>query len=350
MELVHLKNFIKDFNPDFQSLLRKNLDNYPHPKVRQILSQIIPIAMGGKRVRPYLSYLMDSPENHATHTPIYQALELIHLFALIHDDIMDECDTRRGEQTIHAFAREIYQHQDATKQSRITESIAILAGDLIFSLAENQFFQAIQNSQTPQTIQAYPYFNKLKEEVIYGQLLDLHLTSEQTATQKEVYDKTFYKTASYTVIKPMQIGCLLAGNDSLLEFCHTFGEALGVAFQIQDDYINLTQPQEITGKPQFSDVLESQKTFFTVYLQDHKDKSHWRFYQSFHAHKELTNSEQVNLFNSLQESGALEAGLKRFTDLYYQAEQVLIQHKDKLQTQSYEGLIELLNYLKNRQS
>jgi geranylgeranyl diphosphate synthase type I len=351
MSLTHLKNFIQKFNPLLEETLSQHLNLYPHPQIQEAVAQVLPISRGGKRVRPYLANLMDSPQNHALHQPIYESLELIHLFALVHDDIMDECDTRRSEETIHSFTKKLYPNLDSSKQSRITESIAILVGDIIFSLAEKQFISVFKNSSDVQSLStAYEYFCQLKEQVIYGQLLDLHLTSEQTATKDEVYDKTFYKTASYTVIKPMQIGCVLAGREDLLQFAHDFGTALGVAFQIQDDYINLTQPEEVTGKPQFSDVLEGQKTFFTVFLQEHSDQSYWRFYQSFQAHKSLTQEERDSLCLSLTDSQALEAGKQEFTGLFQAAETILQQNQAQLSPQSYLGLTELLAYLKNRKS
>lgn len=351
MSLSSLKQFIQDFNPSLDETLAQHVKLYPHPQIQKAISQILPISRGGKRVRPYLVSLMDLEKNRVLHQPIYESLELIHLFALVHDDIMDECDMRRSEETIHSFARSLYPNLDDSKQSRITESIAILVGDIIFSLAEKQFISVFQKTKVTQILsKAYQYFCQLKEQVIYGQLLDLHLTSELTTTPGEVYDKTFYKTASYTVIKPMQIGAILSGRDDLLQFCHDFGEALGVAFQIQDDYLNLTQSEEVTGKPQFSDVLESQKTFFTVYLQEHSDQSYWQFYQSFHSHNKLTKAEQSSLFESLKASQALQVGREEYKKLFQKAEKILIKNQTKLTSESYHGLTELLDYLKNRQS
>ncbi len=349
MSLPILSSFIHKFNPEYLREISSNLELYKHPDISKTLQQIVPIAEGGKRVRPYLTFLMDSSENESNHQPFYQAIELIHLFALIHDDIMDECDNRRGEPTIHCHSRQFYPNLPTAKNSRITESIAILAGDLVFSLAEKSFVNGIKKStQKENALKAYEYFCMLKEEVIYGQLLDLHLSAQKEASHQEVYDKTFYKTASYTVIKPLQIGCILAGRDDLLDFCHEFGESLGVAFQIQDDYINLTVPEEITGKPQYSDVLEGQKTFFTVYLQGHEEKSHWEYYQSLLSNKELNKDQSTNLKSILTSSNALQAGLEEFTKLYSKAEDILESNKSNLSQDSYQGLKELVEYLKTR--
>lgn len=349
MSLHLLQNFVKDFNPKLEESISNHLSLYPHPVVTDILSQVVPISSGGKRVRPYLTYLMDDSANQDINHPIYESIELIHLFALVHDDIMDECDTRRGELTVHAKARSSYGEQRPNKQKLISDSIAILAGDMIFSLSEERFNKSLASQAELANFQkAHQLFCELKQQVIYGQLLDLHLTSQSTATEQEVYDKTFYKTASYTIVKPMQIGCALAGRHNLLDFCHEFGQALGVGFQIQDDYINLAISEDITGKPQYSDVSEGQKTFFTTYLQDHADQSYLEYYQSLLDKKDLSKEEQDNLKNILSKSGALQAGKEEYEKLFDEAQMILEKNKSSLTDESYKGLHELVEYLKFR--
>lgn len=348
MPLQNVKSFISYFNPKLDEVIQESMVLFDHEVINQILSQVLPISKGGKRIRPYLAYLMNSQAINETYQPIYESLELIHLFALIHDDIMDECDTRRGESTVQAYSRSYYPDQTPEKLSRITESIAILAGDLVFSLAEQRFQKSLQNLPKQTWIQAYEYFDELKRQVIYGQLLDLHLTSQVKVSAKDVEDKTFFKTASYTIIKPMQIGCILSGREDLLHFCEDFGRPLGLAFQIQDDYLNLTQPEEETGKPQFTDILENQKTEFFLELQ--KQPEVFSEVSKFIGLESLSKDQTKALSNILQQSGVLEKGLKKFQNLYQQSLEVLDQNKANLPEEIYSALKDLTQYLISRTS
>lgn len=346
MTLKTVRSFVANFNPQLDQVIQESMVLFDHEIINQILSQVSPIAQGGKRVRPYLAFLMNDSNSEETYQPIYQALELIHLFALIHDDIMDECDSRRGQTTIHTFSKTFYPGQSPEKLSRITESIAILAGDLVFSLAEQRFQESLSSLPKDQWQKAYSYFDDMKRQVIYGQLLDLHLTSQTEANQKEVEDKTFYKTASYTMIKPMQVGCILSGRDDLLQFCEDFGRPLGLAFQIQDDYLNLTQPEEETGKPQFTDILENQKTEFFLEVQN--QPALMNKVKKFIGLEKLSTDEISELTEILQESGVLEKGLNKFQKLYADALQVLEDNKLNLPNSTYEALKELTDYLVSR--
>lgn len=343
MSLQKLKDFNLRFTPEYLKQIETTIGSFSHPVIQDQLIQSAKIAEKGKKIRPFLTYIMDSTKSN---TPIYQSLELIHLFALVHDDIMDECDARRGQTTVHAHSRKFYPDQEKSKQTRITESIAILAGDLIFSLAEKRFQDSLSDLPKEKWQEAYSYFNQLKEQVIYGQLLDLHLTSKQESTEKEVYDKTFYKTASYTIIKPMQIGCILADRQDLIQFCHEFGEPLGVAFQIQDDYLNLTQTEEETGKPQFTDILENQKTEFFLQLQAMPE--YLNQIKPFIGQQSLTKQQQSTLNTILEDSGVLQTGLAKFTKLYEQARQVLLENQSQLPVDTYQTLNELIDYLVSR--
>lgn len=351
MDLFHLKSFISQFNPELDSYVRTEILKQKHPVISNYLSQILPLSQGGKRVRPYLCHLMDSPENYSQNLGIYLGLELIHLFALIHDDIMDECDTRRGEETVHSYTRKHLANLGDQKSKLVSESVAILAGDLVFSFAEKAFNSNIKHQSDPKVfIEAYDLFAQLKEEVIYGQLLDVYLSSQSEASEQDVYDKTFYKTASYTIIKPMQIGCILGGRSDLLDFCSAFGEKLGLGFQIQDDYFNLTLTEQQTGKPQYTDILENQKTVFTSYLSNHSDKTYKDEINSFIGKISLSESDKDTINTLLNQSGVLQYGKELFIDYFRQAEKLLEQQKNNLSENTYNGLQELLSYLLNRKN
>lgn len=178
---------------------------------RPVLAQIIKLAGKGKRLRPYfcyLGYLGYGGIKTDKVFPAAMAIELFHLFALIHDDIMDKADKRRGITTIHrAFGL----------------SAGILAGDLVLCLAQDLM---------PDNL----YWQKLKQEVIIGQFLDVNVRKK---TEKEIWKIMELKTARYTVLRPLQIGAFLTGAcQKNIEKIADFAIPTGIAFQLQDDLLD----------------------------------------------------------------------------------------------------------------
>jgi len=206
---------------------------------------------GGKRMRASLVICgADLFKNEGVQSAIIDAaaaLELLHVYFLIHDDIMDEDETRRGGPAVHAALARRY---NSVKQGR---DLAILAGDLAASLHEG----LIANLNVPKERRrsVAQIFAEMHAEVIHGQTLDL-LGSRDA---KEIVTR---KTAAYTTVGPLAVGAALAGAslDEQLALAE-IARPLGVAFQLKDDLLGLFGDPDTTGKPAGTDIKEGKRTF-----------------------------------------------------------------------------------------
>lgn len=319
--MLGLEEYKIKFDNDLKKFLEKEFlkldqvwhENFNSQKETYLTDKLIDYTIesvnGGKRFRPYLVYLMSESDNYEDSVNFAIAIELLHSFALVHDDIMDKSETRRGEKSIYKFFLDNLKSEvEDIDKTHIAYSMAILIGDYLFSLCEGAFSQ----TENPKARQ---FFQILKSEVILGQMLDVELGLKLNPTEDEIKQKTYLKTANYSVSRPMQIGCLLNKYDETkMQFCLDFGFHLGLAFQIQDDYLNLVNPIEITGKKQFSDIEEGKHTLATWYLQNSSNQEiKTKFTQEYFGKKDF---DSIELQKLLTESGAIEYMKELFENHY----------------------------------
>lgn len=233
-----------------------------------LISSIATLTSGGKRMRALLCYwgwrgAGGSPGESA---PVIAgtALEFFQAAALIHDDIIDRSDTRRGRPSVHRqfSARHLSAgwHLDA---ERFGVSAAILAGDLCLAFSEELFTTACSNAGE----RARAIFNRMRTEVMAGQYLDLleeAVGPDQTPEEAErrALNILRYKSAKYSMERPIMLGGALAGADAelLSAFSH-FALPLGEAFQLRDDVLGVFGDPAVTGKPAGDDLREGKRTF-----------------------------------------------------------------------------------------
>ncbi|MBI4066973.1 polyprenyl synthetase family protein [Candidatus Gottesmanbacteria bacterium] len=267
-----LSDFNKLFTPalrDFFSLKRQELTKYP-PIVREVGDQIASLTLsGGKRIRPallYYSYQGFSQKKKHTGSVRIQnyclAIEILHTWALIHDDIMDQSILRRGKATTYKYFQNKY-------NPRLGLNLSILAGDLALSWADELFYSA-SPSRSPRLSgrQAFGHlegvtklFSQMKNEVITGQIMDIFTVK----TAKEALQMMELKTAQYSVEKPLLIGALLAGaNDSELHTLSNLGLKIGIAYQLQDDLLGVFGVPKTLGKDITSDMKEGKMNLLII--------------------------------------------------------------------------------------
>ena len=230
------------------------------------------VATGGKRLRPQFlcwGYRAAVPMAGGTDLPIgvlraAAALELIQACALIHDDIVDRSDTRRGRPSVHRAAAK--EHAGAGWRGDAAHygvSEALLIGDLALVWADDLFHQGFTEQGRPAEAQAA--WRSMRTEVLAGQLLDLRITADQAgdpeaaAADAEVVNR--YKTAAYTVERPLHIGAALggAGADTVAAL-RRYGRSIGLAFQLRDDLLGVFGDSAVTGKPAGGDLVEGKQT------------------------------------------------------------------------------------------
>jgi len=294
------------FNPHFQKLLAKkttSLEGITTSKQNKFLLQHIEkLGKGGKRIRPYLvylSYVSGGGKTKKDILPYLLSVELIHLFALIHDDVMDCAHVRRGVTTIHhAYYKK---HCSPTDSIKDGESMAILAGDLVYAWSIEQAFTVSCASKNGVAIQKS--IITLIEEVVHGQMIDITLMQNTKATLTELETKNHLKTASYTFIRPIEIGLLASGNKKDSTIMRKAGACLGEAFQIQDDYLDIMGNPKKMKKDLCADIELGQPSLMSQYVFQHGSKEEQKQLHAFFG-KPLTAEKITTLQQLFVASGA----------------------------------------------
>ncbi len=222
---------------------------------------------GGKRLRPAFAYWgfrgaggVDSDQVVAA----VAALELVQASALIHDDLMDRSDTRRGEPAIHRrFQRRHIAAGWRGGSAAFGDSAAVLLGDL--ALVWSDELMHTSGLSPAELSRARPVFDRMRTEVTVGQFLDV-LTQATADTSVERASKVArYKSAKYTVERPLLLGAALAGAQPETEAAYSaFGLPLGEAFQLRDDILGVFGDPAQTGKPAGDDLREGKRTYLVA--------------------------------------------------------------------------------------
>ena len=213
---------------------------------------------GGKRLRPaFCHWAFVGAGGNPDDSSIIDtgaAFELLHAFALVHDDVMDGSSTRRGEPTVHmAFETTHGSNAWNGESRRFGEGVAILVGDLAEVYADRLM------SATPPD--AFAIWNELKIELNIGQFLDVLGAARGEVDLETARRIVRYKSGKYTIERPLHVGAALAGQLDVLETSLSrYGEPLGEAFQLRDDILGTFGESERTGKPVGDDLREGKPT------------------------------------------------------------------------------------------
>src|SRR4051794_28494982 len=216
------------------------------------------VATGGKRLRPAFCYCAfvgaggDPADKQVIDTAA--ALELVHTFALVHDDVMDGSDTRRSRDAVHHhFGTRHVDAQWRGESRRFGEGMAILIGDFAFVYAD-----VLMRGASPA---AYEVFDELRIELCVGQSLDLAGTAAANTDPAFANRIAVYKSGKYTVERPLHLGAALAHRlDDLGPALSAIGLPLGHAFQLRDDVLGAFGDADVTGKPVGDDLREGKPT------------------------------------------------------------------------------------------
>jgi geranylgeranyl diphosphate synthase type I len=334
---MNIAEFRTQFQPVFEAFLREKcmaaMANAEDAFVEGMIRYAEGLAAGdGKRIRPYVAYLMYRAQggkmDQEAVMKMLSSLELFHVFALIHDDVIDRGTMRHGIQTIHLAVAELLRRDARLGDiARTGEAQAILLGDLMCQWSQDAFFATL-GIESAARERAAPFFRSMIEEVIVGQMIDVDLTTRAQATTELIKRKMYLKTSSYTFIRPMQIGAALGGalhqavqggaDENVIAWCEKFGAAVGGAFQTQDDLLDLTIPTKGTGKTVFSDLHERQHTFFTQHIAE-KGTDAQKTELSALLGTDLSEADRPKITQLFDASGALEAGRAEIARLYAEA-------------------------------
>lgn len=262
------------------------------------------MSLGGKRLRPALTLMtcdcFDGDYTQAV--PAALAVELFHNFSLIHDDIMDEAPLRRGQKTVH---------------HKWDLNTGILSGDALLILAYRHF-----ESYPPETFSALSkLFSQTAIEVCEGQQFDIDFEQRQNV-QKEQYLKMInYKTA-VLLGAAMKMGAIVAQADpAKQDLIYEFGRNLGLAFQLQDDYLDAFGDPKVFGKQLGGDILSGKKTYLYISAKEQGTAQQCQNLLDLFEQQDLEPKEKVKqvkiLFEATGATTAIQKAIQNYTDLAF---------------------------------
>ncbi|PIQ87694.1 MAG: hypothetical protein COV73_02760 [Candidatus Omnitrophica bacterium CG11_big_fil_rev_8_21_14_0_20_43_6] len=281
------------------------------------------ICRDGKRVRPILfciGYLGFS-KKPAAPPGLYRSalsLELLHDFMLVHDDIIDKSDKRRGKPSLHALLNNTLSRNKEIRFSG--QDLAIVAGDVMYAMGLDAFLAVKEKPLRKEAA-----LRKLFRAALYtgsGEFIELLLGIKPIGkiTQQDIYKIYDYKTANYTFASPLTMGAELAGAGAgQIEKLRSYGMLLGRAFQIKDDIIGTFGKFKETGKSNLTDIKEAKRTLLVWYAFNHAGRKNKQVIKKIMGNKITRVAELIKMRSIITDTGALAYAQNQIKYLYAQA-------------------------------
>jgi geranylgeranyl diphosphate synthase, type I len=306
------------------------------------------VVHGGKRVRPALVYHAYRACGGAVDgevLPLALATELLHTYLLIHDDIMDHAEVRRGQPAAHVRFRNAHRQRGFHGDAReFGLSVAILLGDLSHTWAVE--LASCAAAGRPELARC---FAAMSEEVIGGQYLELLVAQRRSAKEEELTRVLRLKSGRYTAERPVQLGAILAGAaPEVIAGLARYGGAVGEAFQLQDDLLGMFGKAETVGKPVGDDLREGKFTFLIHHALISATPEQREALKSALGDPDVTAEELARVQRILEETGARARVAAMIEDRLRAARQALEGLAD-LQEEGRLFLEGLLDYLWERE-
>lgn len=302
----------------------------------------------GKLIRPRMAHWgwvaaggLDHGRGHRDLTRLGAALELLHCFALVHDDVMDASDTRRGRPSVHALAHTAHRELGGLGESqRYADNIAILVGDLLHSEAD------LLVGGLAEPLRAA--WRTMAIELMMGQGRDLVGAANGRRDVQHAQDVARTKSGAYTVWRPLQLGALAAGaGPDLLAVLHDYGHHAGQAFALRDDILGVVGDPARTGKPVGDDVLAGKPTVLLA-LAEQRFSPSWRLDLRRIGRDAVTADDVAALCAELDRTGVIDEVEQLITASVLAAERALA--SPLVDRRAAEGLRRLVEQLAWRDS
>lgn len=285
-------------------------------------------SMGGKRVRPLLTILAAEAVGKFNEDVLYAAaaIEILHNFTLVHDDIMDNADTRRGKTTVH-----------------VTSGVntAILVGDLMMALA----YDCLEKCSKEHLREGLQIFNEGVKQVCDGQALDESLSKVDGATMPAYIDMISKKTGALLMAAGKLGGLLGGGTSKEIDLLGNFGSNIGIAFQILDDVLDLEGDVERFGKPRGLDIIEKKKNYLFLKAQQSLGEKRFEVVNAAYRKSSISETDVVSVRNTYRDGGIFDAAKNEVADYTVRALESLKMLKE---SDGKDALVELANSLVQR--
>jgi len=283
--------------------------------------------IGGKRIRPVLCLLGNELFNEINEDAylLANAVELFHNFSLVHDDMMDDASLRRGKATVH---------------TKYDSNTALLVGDVMLIRAY-EYLQKIQSAHLSKILQL---FNTTAKEVCEGQQLDMDYSKMEKVSMDEYIYMITLKT-SVLLAASLEMGAIIGGaSASNCKHLYEFGKNIGIAFQVQDDYLDAFGDAAIFGKEPGGDIKQNKKTFLLIHALEVANKDQKNDLEALLKSNDEDKVEKVlTIFKQCEVDTWAEALKAKYLKQAFEHLETIAVTSDRKKP-----LIELANYLMNR--
>ena len=343
---LQIKNDLEKVIDDYNNELLKDKKGY----LKNNLELFCNLNRDGKLIRGFLvalGYKMTNKKDVDYSYPLALAYEIFQTSVLIHDDIIDDDNLRRGKETIHYSNYLKNKQYDDKIAKKIGDSIAICVGNYGFYEANKVIVNNYRNDKNLDKV--LDYYNDVVLKTIEGELIDVELSFDGKYKIKEtnLFDNimTIYKlkTAYYTIIGPLTLGLILGGiQDDRLKPVQDFSEKIGIAFQIQDDILGIYSDM---GKVIGSDIKENKQTLLFSYTVDKKDFKDELL--KYYGKKKASEKDIEKVRTIFKESGAYDYA-NNLMNKYYNDALDILNKTDWINNNDKQILMGFVEYLRKR--
>jgi len=348
-----LEKFKRKIDPEIERVLDEAIADSKKEGalITDSLRQVKKITLsGGKRLRPALMYwgykgVGGKRDKEILKTAV--SIELIHIFLLIHDDIIDNDPKRHGVETIHHKYTKTGKFFPGIggNARHFGNSMGIIVGDIISAIGN----QVIYKSKFPATlvIRALSRLQSIVSVVAIGEAQDVIIEYRRKVSEREIMDVYRNKTAKYTIEGPLHLGAILGGaSENTLKGITEFSVPIGIAFQIQDDILGIYGSEKKIGKPVGSDIREGKQTILVVKALENASREQKKKLNALLGNKNITKKEIEQFRKLIIETGALDYAKEVAQNLIKKGKLQVAKLKFNKETKEY--LLAVADYMSDR--
>ena len=329
--------------------------------VKDAMNKFVFMNSNGKYLRALLialGYFIATKKDDNSYLPLAAAYETFQTSILIHDDVIDNAELRRGKKTIHKKYEEKFDKYDLkdnnfeVRKKNTGASVGICTGDIGFFIANNMIVESYMNN--PNLGRILKYYNDIVINTGKGELIDVVLPfneqyySKNKCLEKDIMEIYELKTSWYTIVGPCSLGMILGGNsDRVVESMVKTLSPLGIAFQIKDDILGIYGSIKNIGKSNISDITEFKQTLLYSYVINHTE--YGPELREYYGKNEFSDHDLLKVRNIFEKSGARNYALQKMNELFKEAK-ILTMKNRNIPTYYKEILLGFITYLEIRES
>lgn len=355
------KNEVKKIEKEMSKLNKNFINKKDNILVKDAMNKFVFMNSNGKYLRALLialGYLISTKKDDLSYLPLAAAYETFQTSILIHDDVIDNSELRRGKKTVHKKYEEKFDKYDLKdeffeeKKKSTASSIGICLGDIGFYIANNIIVENYMNN--PNLARLLKYYNDIVINTGKGELIDVVLpfnekyNSKNKCLEKDIMEIYELKTSWYTIIGPCSLGLILGGSservvDSIVKSL----SPIGIAFQIKDDLLGIYGNIKNLGKSNTSDVTEYKQTIlysYTVNNTEYKEEL-----KKYYGQKNLAEKDYLQIRNIFEKSGAQKYAINMMNSLFKESKNLIMKNRN-IPTYYKEILLGLIIYLEIREN